>query len=259
MKNKIVAVFFALLLTGCVGKDSLKDTLKKNPDILKEAIEANPVEFITALQNAALKARPLMAEQKKKEEEKKFEENFDKPLSPEIRSDELIRGTKGASIVLVEYSDFECPYCRKGFENVRKLLSKYKGKIQFIYKHLPLSFHKNAMIASQYYEAIRLQSEKKAVKFHDMLFDKQRQISKGEPFLKSIAKKVGADMKKLAKDINSKVVIDRIKADQKEAQKFGIQGTPGFILNGVAIRGAYPVEYFDMIINKLKEKKKISI
>src|SRR5690606_24383889 len=130
-------------------------------------------------------------------------------------------------IQIVEYSDFECPYCSRGYQTVKQLLKDYEGKIEFVYKHLPLSFHPQAMIASQYYEAIRLQSEDKAIKFHDEIFENQTKLRQGETFLKSIAKKVGANMTKLAKDINSDEVKNRIKEDEAEAAKFGFQGTPG--------------------------------
>src|SRR5690606_30903627 len=109
------------------------------------------------------------------------------------------------------------------------------------------------------YEAVRLQSEEKAIKFHDEIFENQSKLRQGESFLKTLAKKVGADMTKLAKDVNSDKVKDRIKADEAEAAKFGFQGTPGFLVNGIPVRGAYPVDHFNMIISTLKEKGKIKL
>ncbi|MCY4523939.1 MAG: thioredoxin domain-containing protein, partial [Halobacteriovoraceae bacterium] len=175
-----------VLLAGCSGKSGLEkelsEILQENPQILADAIKKNPVEIMEAMQAAAIGARSEMAK-KRAQEKTKY---YDEPLTPNIRKDEAIRGTKNAPLVLVEYSDFECGYCARGFNTVMKLMDKYKGKIQFIYKHLPLSFHKQAMISSQYYEAIRLQDENKAFKFHDKIFNKQSQLKKGEPFLKKI-------------------------------------------------------------------------
>ena len=153
----------------------------------------------------------------------------------EIRKDEAIRGPKDAPLTLVEYSDFECPFCSRGYETVVSLLKKYDGKIRFIYKHLPLSFHEQAMISAKYYEAIRLQDEKKAFAFHDEVFKNQRKLKNGESFLQATAKQVGADMGKLKKDLNSEAVQRRIDEDTKEAGNFGMQGTPGFLLNGVLL------------------------
>ncbi|MFN8369085.1 MAG: thioredoxin domain-containing protein [Bacteriovoracaceae bacterium] len=191
---------------------------------------------------------------------KELEAMYDNPLVAEVRSDESIRGTKGAPIVLVEYSDFECPFCGRGYNTVMELLKKYDGKIQFMYKHLPLSFHQQAKISAQYYEAVRLQNPEMAWKFHDELYKDQGKLRNGEAYLKSIVKGLkGIDFKKVEKDINSKAVLDRIEADEKEAAKFGFQGTPGFLLNGVAVRGAYPVEYFDGIVEELKNRGKIKL
>ncbi len=258
--KKIAFLALSSLALSCtVNESQLKETLKNNPDILTEAIKANPSEFINALNEAVKVARSDMEKKKAQEEAKQMETYFDEPLKPEIREDEMIRGTKGAPLTLVEYSDFECPYCNRGYQTVQELLKKYDGKIQFIYKHLPLSFHPHAMPAAKYYEAIRLQSEKKAAEFHDKIFENQQKLKKGEAFLKATAKEVGADMKKLEKDLDSKEVAQRIKEDQAEAAKYGFQGTPGFLINGIPVKGAFPTSHFVDLINKLEEKGKVKL
>lgn len=261
MKSRLLSfLIMTLLASSCMMNESqLKETLKKNPDILTEAIKANPSDFIEALNEAVKVAREDMQKKKEEEEKKQLENYFDNPIQAEIRKDEMIRGTKGAPLLLVEYSDFECPYCSRGYATVKELLEKYDGKIAFVYKHLPLSFHPNAMPASQYYEAIRLQSEDKAAKFHDEIFENQSKLRQGEAFLKATAKKVGADMKKLEKDVNSKAVKERIEQDMKEAAKYGFQGTPGFLLNGIPVKGAYPTQHFVDLIQQLQDKGKISL
>ena len=263
LKNVLIFATLAGLFSGCMSDDKLaekmKAALKKDPTILYEAINADPAGFMENLQAAAQKAKSGMEERRAEAETKKLEESYENPLKPEIRADEAIRGTKGAPIVLVEYSDFECPFCTRGLNTVNELLSKYKGKVAFIYKHLPLSFHQNAMIAAKYYEAIRMQNEEKAFQFHDAIFKNQSKLKKGEKFLQAEAKKLGVDMSKLAKDIKSDAVEERIQADMAEAEKFGIQGTPGFVINGVPVKGAYPVGYFEKIISELEKRGKLSL
>jgi len=264
MKKTLLALSSILLLSAsCTTQEKfekrLTETLENNPEILTKLIEKNPDKFIIAFQNAAKQGQQKLAQRKKLEEQQKLEQSFNKPLVPIIRKDELIRGTKNAPITIVEYSDFECPFCSRGFSTVETLLKKYEGKIQFIYKHLPLSFHPSAMIASRYYEALRLQDEKLAINFHDEIFKNQRKLKSGEKFLKDLSKKLGADMKRLAKDVHSTQVSNRIAADQKEAAKFGMQGTPGFLLNGVPIRGAYPASKFVEIIGELEKRGKLKI
>ncbi len=202
-----------------------------------------------------------LIKQKKQEDEeaKKLEESYNNPLVAKLRSDELFRGEKEAPITLVEYSDFECPFCSRGFATVLEVMEKYKGKIRFVYKHLPLSFHPHAMPAAKYYEAMRLQSGDLAIKFHDEIYKNQKELQSGEGFLKAVAKKLGANMDKLAKDVASKEVENRIAEDMKEAGEFGFQGTPGFLLNGVPVRGAYPLNHFEGIVNELVKRGKITL
>lgn len=259
MSHKLLLAAMILVLAACTNKDQLKKILKENPDVITEAIEANPDKFIDALNNAVKKSQEVIAKRREEEEAKALEDSFNSPLTPEIRSDESFRGNPNAPLTLVEYSDFECPFCSRGFNTVMELMQKYEGKIRFVYKHLPLNFHRQAMIASQYYEAIRLQSADKAFKFHDEIYQNQRALQGGEKFLQATAKKVGADMGKLAKDVKSEAVMKRIQADIEEAGKFGFQGTPGFLLNGVPVKGAYPTSHFDDLISKLKEKGKVSL
>ncbi len=253
----------SLIFTSCTSNEKMKEQiseiLKNDPKILTAAIEKHPAEFIEALQKAAKIAQEELGKKREQEEKQKLEESFDKPLTADIRKDESIRGPKDAPITLVEYSDFECPFCSRGFETVQTLLKKYEGKIRFVYKHLPLSFHEQAMISAQYYEAIRLQNEKKAFAFHDLIFKNQAKLKNGVGFLDATAKEVGADMNKLKKDLNSAAVTARIEADVKEAGSFGMQGTPGFLLNGIPVKGAYPTEYFVGLIEELQKKGKLKI
>ena len=262
MLLSVIAVC-SILLSGCTTDKDIRNkmakALQEDPTILTNAIEKHPAEFITALQNAAKNAQEAMAKTKDDEEKKQLEESFTKPLAAEIRSDEAIRGPKDAAITLVEYSDFECPFCTRGNETVEKLMKKYEGKIRFIYKHLPLSFHDKAMISAQYFEAIRIQDSEKAFAFHDIIFKNQAKLKEGTAFLDSAAKKVGADMVKLKKDLNTDAVKDRIAADIAEAGKFGMSGTPGFLINGVPVRGAYPPEHFISIVEELQKRGLVKI
>jgi protein-disulfide isomerase len=259
MKTSMLLVAALLVVSACTSKDDLKKIIKENPEIITEAIEANPEKFIDALNNAVKVAQEGQGKKREEEEKKALEESYDKPLQPQFASNEAFRGDSNAPITLVEYSDFECPFCSRGFNTVMELMEKYKGKIRFAYKHLPLSFHPQAMPASQYFEAIKLQSAEKAWQFHDEIYKNQRKLQNGEAFLKDIAKKLKVDMTKLAKDIKSDEVKKKIDADMAEAAKFGFQGTPGFLLNGIPVKGAYPASHFDGLIDELKKRGKITL
>ena len=259
MKSSILLVAALAMAVACTSKDDLKKMMKENPEIITEAIEANPEKFIDALNNAVKAAQEGQGKKREVDEKKALEDSFNNPVLAEIRPDESFRGEKDAPITLIEYSDFECPFCSRGYNTVMELMEKYKGKIRFAYKHLPLSFHPQAMPAAQYYEAIRLQSPEKAWQFHDAIYKNQRALQNGEKFLKEEAKKLKVDMAKLAKDVTSEAVQKRIAADVAEAGKYGFQGTPGFLLNGIPVKGAYPTQHFDDLISELKKRGQISL
>lgn len=228
----------------------MEKTLKDNPEILFNTIKAHPKAFLDTVNEAVELAKAQMADQA-------MEEDFNNRKEPAIEEGRAIFGPKDAPITIVEYSDFQCPFCTRGYHTMNQVEEKYGDKVRIVYKHLPLDTHPQALPAAQYFEAIALQDPKKAEKFHDIIFEKQNELNeKKEKFLDQAAKEVGADLAKVKKDIKSKAVNDRINADMEEAQKFGFSGTPGFLVNGVAVRGAYPAEHFTMIIDRLLEEKK---
>ncbi len=257
--KRISFLAVVLLASACTTKDDLKKMIKENPEIITEAIEANPSQFIEALNKAVKVAQEGEGKRRQDEEKKALEDSYNNPILPNLRADESFRGNKDAPITLVEYSDFECPFCSRGFNTVMELMSKYEGKIRFVYKHLPLSFHPQAMPASQYFEAIRLQSPAKAWEFHDRIYKDQRQLQNGEAWLKSIAKELRVDLARLALDVKSETVKKRIDEDMAEAAKFGFQGTPGFVINGIPVKGAYPINHFEGIVEELKKRGKLSL
>lgn len=257
MKNfKIVIIAaIAFVLSACTpGKDQMKKMLEENPDILTNAIEKNPTQVMEALNNAVRNAQRKQFEDREKQAEKEREDEFANPKQPKL-DDSRIIGKKDAPITIVEYSDFECPFCKKGYDTVNEVKKKYGDKVRFVYKHLPLDFHPLAMPAAKYFEAIAMQSLDKAHQFHDTVFESQDKLkAKKEEFLKEAARKVGADMGKLKEDLGSAKVKDQIQADMDEARTFGFTGTPGFLVNGVSIRGAYGADEFDKIIEKQLKK-----
>lgn len=262
-KSILTLAFFSILAVSCTPNDQIRKTvteiIRENPSIVFEAIEKEPEKFLEVVQVAAQSAKKKMADKARAQEAKQLEDAFNNPLKPDITKASASIGPKDAPITLIEYSDFECPFCKKGMDTVEELRKKYKGKIKFVYKHLPLSFHPNAMPAAKYFEAIKLQSNAKAFEFHDLVFKNQAGLRGGEKFLKNTAKEIGVDLEKLAIDLNSEKVRSAIEKDIAEARKFGIQGTPGFIINGVPVKGAYPAEHFEQIIEKLKEKGKLTL
>ena len=235
-----------------ISKDELKKALNDNPDVLLDALKGHKKELFDIVNQAAQEEQARRQKEEEENEKREFEESFKNPKTPEISDKTRIRGNKDAKYTLVEYSDFQCPYCSKGFQNVEALRKKYGASLRFVYKHMPLNFHPNAMPAAQYLEAVAIQSPEKAWTFHDKMFSNQDKL--GEPFFKDTAKELGLNVKKLEEDAKSQAVKDKIEADINEAKKFGFTGTPGFLLNGIPVRGAYPVTFFDSIIERIDAK-----
>lgn len=252
MKTLSLLVILLLGLGACTSKDQIRKALVENPEILTDAIKANPAQFMNTLQEASQLARS-------QQEMAAMEENFNNPHSPEFDESDIHIGSTEAPLTLVVYSDFQCPYCSRGADNEKALVEKYGDKIKIVYKHVPLEIHPQAEIAAKYYEAVRKQSQEKAVKFHEELFANQQEIKQGAKYLDKVAKSLNVDMSQLAKDIKSEEVQKEIDNDMAEHQKFGFRGTPGYLINGIPVAGAYPVDHFVGIIDKLKEKGKVSL
>lgn len=246
----------ALAISACApSAKQLKEAVEKDPSIVFAAIEKDPAKFIEVVNKAAQDAQRVGAEKQQEEEKKAREAEFANPLKPEVDQNRVFFGKKDAPITIVEYSDFQCPYCSRGYQTMKQVLKEYDGKVRIVFKHLPLDFHPLAMPAAKYFEAIAKQSHEKAEKFHDMVFENQGMLKdKGEAYFDEVAKKVGADLKKVKADLKSEDITKRIEADMEEAKKFNFSGTPGFIINGVSLRGAYPFPAFKEIIDQHLKK-----
>lgn len=261
LKQQINVLKFALaafLFASCApNAKQLKEAIEKDPTIVFAAIEKAPDKFIEVVMKAQQDAQKVAGEKAQEEEKKQRDEEFKNPLKPEIDEARVIFGNKSAPITIVEFSDFQCPYCSRGYSTIEQIRKEYGDKVRIVFKHLPLDFHPLAMPAARYFEAIAMQDHAKAEKFHNLVFENQGQLKdKGEGYFKEAAKKVGADLKKVEASLKDEKITKRIEADMEEAKKFNFSGTPGFIINGVSLKGAYPAASFKEIIDRqLSEKK----
>lgn len=247
----------ALILTSCnkPSTEQMVEAIKKDPAILANAIKNEPEKFKEALKVVGEMMQKERAREREESAQKEQEKAFAAPLSPKLTAAQVYKGAENAKITIVEYTDFECPYCSRGADTMAEVLKKYAGKVRVTVKHLPLPFHKMAMPSAQYFEAIRLQNPKAAVQFHDAVFANQEGLRKdGEKFLEEQAKKLGIKIPQLKKDIASDAVKKKIEADMDEARQFDIKGTPGFVVGGIPVKGAFPAEEFGKIIDRLLKK-----
>ncbi|WP_419172247.1 DsbA family protein [Halobacteriovorax sp.] len=255
----ILLVLVALFLASCSNKNSAQDirkALEDDPTILTDVMKKNPQVFMETLQQIASEMKQQALADRNRKEKEILEDAFKNPIQVQSHSDDLIIGNPNAKVKIYEYSDFQCPFCFRALETVKQLMDEYGKDVAFIYRHLPIdSIHPQARLAAQYYEAIRIKHGKKAFKFHETILHNQAKIRLGEKYLLEVVKKMGLDTKEIKKLANSKQVDDKIAFDIESANKLGFSGTPGFVVGGVPVKGAYPYAHFKKIIDRLLENK----
>lgn len=259
MRKGIITIMAVLALTFVAGlsgsfaqtvdqdfQEKVHMVLREHPEILVEALKGQSDELLKLLEQAA-------RERQAKEEEAKLKEDLKNPLKPSVTEGRAMLGPEDAPITIVEYSDFFCHYCSLASKTVKDLAAEYPKKVRVVFKHM--ASKPNSKKAALFFEAINLQDPKKAWRFHDEVFADADNVSfGGETAMKKIAASLGVDMEKLAKDVESKELKERVDADQAEARGFGFKGTPMFLVNGVTIRGATPKENFEEVIRLVEEK-----
>lgn len=162
-----------------------------------------------------------------------FGTQSDKPILDIAGESKHTKGT--GAIKIVEFSDFQCPACLAVQEPFNKILKKYEGKVEFVYRYFPLSsIHKNAQIAAQAAEATGLQG--KFWEMHDKLFDTQAvwaTLADPRETFASYAGPLGIDMPKFLIDMDSQATKDAVAVDLLAATRYALTGTPTFFVNGV--------------------------
>tara|TARA_B100001248_G_scaffold262389_1_gene257998 strand:+ start:2973 stop:3743 length:771 start_codon:yes stop_codon:yes gene_type:complete len=250
--TRILLLGLALALAACTpSKNGLKKVLEENPDIVFDVIKDNPLMFLETANEAARNAQTKQREKQQEDEQKALEDELKNPKEPKIEDSYATLGPEDAPITIVEYSDFMCGYCAKGYQTIKSLKEKYDGKIRFVYKHMPI-LSDISRTAAQYFEAIAKIDAEKAYKFHDHIFQNQGELrSKREKFLEEATRKAGANLAKVKKMLDDEDINAKIDADMSEGRGFGFSGTPGFLVNGVSLRGAYPQAKFEEIFDRL--------
>ena len=174
-----------------------------------------------------------------------------KPQRPtfnvEVGSAPTVGGEK-AKVTIVEFSDFQCPYCAQGSKVLKQLKKKYGNKIKVAMKQFPLPFHTQAKTASLAALCVNEQGADKFWAMHDKLFADQSKLKPED--LKATAKSLGVDAKKFNECFDSKRHMAQIEKDIEQGKTLGVKSTPTFFVNGQLFRGALPVEEFSETIDQ---------
>ncbi len=159
------------------------------------------------------------------------------------------KGPKDALVTIVEFSEFQCPFCSRVLPTTKQVVDTYGDKVRIVWRNNPLSFHNNAAPAAAVaMEAYAQGGNDKFWEVHDTLFANQKAL--GRPELEGYAEKAGLDSAKVKKALDEGTHKKAIDADQAMATELGARGTPYFFVNGRQLRGAQPFAAFQKVIDE---------
>lgn len=166
--------------------------------------------------------------------------------------DDSIEGDLNAPVTIVEFSDYECPYCARFWKDAySEIVTEYvdTGKVKLVFRDFPLSFHKEAQKAAEAAECAGEQD--KYYEMHDKLFGEG--VVGGVTTFKAYATELNLNMDKFNTCLDNGEMAEEVKKDFADGQKYGVTGTPAFFINGEKIVGAQPFEAFKQIIDSKLE------
>lgn len=155
------------------------------------------------------------------------------------------RGPNGAPVTIVEFSDFQCPYCRQAEPTLKQVRSKYGDRVRIVYMDFPLGFHPQAMGAAL---AARCADEQgRFWAYHDALFAGQSGLS--TPALKDLAVRLNLDTASFDSCLDQRKYESNVLSDKAKGKNANVSGTPTFVVNGTAFAGAQPLSAFESAID----------
>jgi len=256
-------------------KMSAEDLMKAEVDAKTPAVtedekkafyEANKARFGDKPQEEAMKMiEPSLRQQRLNQRRQEFINELrakadvkvmlDPPRMPVQVGDAPFRGPADAPITIVEYSDFQCPFCGRAAPTVKQIEERYQGKVRVAYKDFPLSFHQFAQKASE--AGLCAKDQGKFWEMSDRLFANQQKLQVTD--LKEHALAIGLAAEPFNQCLDSSKYAAVIQKNQEEGGKFGVTGTPAFFINGRSLVGAQPFDNFALIINEELERAGIPI
>lgn len=160
-----------------------------------------------------------------------------------VTAQQPTKGPADALVTIVEFSDFECPFCSRVGPTLARIEQEYRGKVRIVWRNAPLPFHQSAKPAAEAaMEAMAQGGSAKFWQMHDLLFQNQRALAR--PDLERYAQQIGLDMGRFRTALDQHTHLRSIEADLQLAQQVGANGTPNFFINGHQLVGAQPYEAF---------------
>ncbi|MFQ5415826.1 MAG: DsbA family protein [Myxococcota bacterium] len=234
-RNGAALVIAALILGAAVVASGL--LIQTSIDNAAAELAGVRTALASAQTNTRTAAAPAAPRQQRPDPSKRYSVNT--AGSPS-------KGPGSAKVTLVEFSDFQCPYCSRVTPTIKQIEKEYGDKVRIVFKHLPLRIHSRAAAAHAASEAAHRQG--KFWEMHDLIFANQREMAP-EKYVE-YAEKIGLDMDRFERDVAAAEIKEKVDADAAEAQTLGVTGTPGFFINGRFLRGARPFQSFKEVIDE---------
>lgn len=225
---------FAQLQETLAGVDQKQDNLLATLDGLEQKLDARPA-------GAPGKAKPPAARAGRPDPKLTYKVDV---------GDAAVKGSEEALVTIVEWSDFQCPYCSRVNPTMAKIHEAYGDKVRVAFKHNPLPMHNRAMAAALAAEAAGRQG--KFWEMHDKLFANGRALT--DENFETWASELQIDVGKFKADMKDKALETKVRQQQSQGVVLGARGTPSFFVNGRHLSGAQPFEAFKALIDEeLKE------
>ena len=168
------------------------------------------------------------------------------PARVDVVADGPSRGPAGAPVTIVEFSDFQCPFCSRALPVIEEVLKRYPDDVRIVYRHMPLDrIHANARAAAE--ASVCAQDQGKFWPYHDKLFANAKTLEPED--LERYASEVGLDLERFRACVAERKFREKVEADADAARTIGVSGTPAFVVNGIVLTGARPLPDFVRIID----------
>lgn len=214
-------------------EEQVLQIIRKHPEVILESVQAY--------------------QKQQQEQQRQAQQAFVRDMKANPRAiigQSATTGAKAGKVVLVEFSDFQCPYCNAAHTTLKQFMAKHKDEVTLVYKHFPLtSIHAEAMPAARAAWAAGQQG--KFWEYHDALFTNQGRL--GEALYRETAQNLGLDLPRFERDRASKAAVAAIMQDMQLAEKLGIEGTPFFVMNGAVLSGSVELSELEATLAKVKE------
>jgi protein-disulfide isomerase len=209
------------------------EVIRKNPQVLVESLQAY---------------QQKQADQQQQAQKAFLEQMKSNPKA--VIGDSPTTGAKEQKIVLLEFSDFQCPYCSKAHQTLKQFMTTRQNQVTLVYKHLPLTqIHPEAMPSAKAAWAAGQQG--KFWEFHDALFENQQKL--GEPLYVATAQALNLDLKRFDQDRNGQAASAAIQKDVEMAEKLGVTGTPFVIMNDQVISSGVELDNLEAALKQVSK------